>query len=430
LKDYFLQSLQPSFRPSFILTLLLLMSTMVFRWQASVGAPTIDFFTAWAVGQSLKNNPHANIYASETQRQMASVLQRNASLPDASMQQKLASSITSQLYANAKGQVTGSPFFYATLSLFSTGHYETDRIHFIVCSFLFFIAAIVLLCYLLNYSLLATALALLFLSSCYGPGSADVFVGNVNQIQLLVVALCILCMTQSRTFVAGLILGLGMMFKPNIFLVCVAGALVYGLDRRYKKVLSLLLGAFVGMDVALAVSIGFCGQAATWAEFARSLSGTLGFAPTFEHENCGLTSLIYHWTQMRSSLVILGVLLAALGCVAALTRQRYSSGGVSAQSGHDMERERPLHDAFAIGGLGCGMMLLSSNLVWFHYYVLLIPTILYLIRPSARNRSRTSVEVLSGGLALMALLLLSAVFNLLSQSFVFRLVQNPFCVLG
>ncbi len=405
--DFFLQPLQMSSRPLLVITVLLLLNTMLFHWQASTQSVTIDFFSTWAIGQSLKLNPRASIYERETQNTMASVLQHDAGLPDSSQQQRLGTVTASRLYDNGMGEVVGTPLLYAIISFLSSGHYDTDRELFIICSSLSFIAAIVILCYLLRFSLLATALAAVFFSAYYSPIVSDMRVGNINQIQLLLVSLVILSMAKFQPFLAGLILAIGIMLKPNIALVSVAATTLYCVDKRYEKVLSLFLGGCVGMAISLVASVGYCGAGATWSEFLKSLPRTLGLAQNINDGNYALPAVIYRATKMRPSLVIFCVLLASMGCTMVLTRRRCSSGGASAESDREMEPQRALHDAFAAGGLGCAIMLLSANLIWLHYYVLLIPTCLYLIRPVTGTRSRTSAEVVTAGLALVALLMLS-----------------------
>ena len=40
---------------------------------------------------------------------------------------------------------------------------------------------------------------------------------------------------------------------------------------------------------------------------------------------------------------------------------------------------------FAATGIGCAVMLVSAGLTWLHYYILLIPLVLFMIRPLSEH---------------------------------------------
>lgn len=60
-------------------------------------------------------------------------------------------------------------------------------------------------------------------------------------------------------------------------------------------------------------------------------------------------------------------------------------------------------------------MILTSNLAWLHYYVLLIPMSLYLIRPAQENDGRAAAPLWKRLAAMGALLLLSTTAGSLVQ---------------
>jgi hypothetical protein len=71
-------------------------------------------------------------------------------------------------------------------------------------------------------------------------------------------------------------------------------------------------------------------------------------------------------------------------------------------------------------GLGCAVMLMSSQLVWPHYYVLLIPLELYLLRPLGwgdRPQRRLVVSILAAiGFCLLSWAMWHAMANMLQGS--------------
>jgi hypothetical protein len=377
------------------------------RWEFAVHTPTIDFFTFWSVPHSLSSDPVTNIYEPDGQRQLAIPLLREAeSLPESDNQRR-ATIITARLYGG-RVDVTGSPLLYSLVGWLSSGEYDHDQQRFLAISLISFVASIVLLCRLLHFSALEITLILIVFTSFYAPLNADVGVGNMNSIQLFLVASFIALTVRERPFLAGAVLGVAIMLKPNVLLIA-AFSLLMGISegdlRRQLRVGAGLVAAGAASGLA---SAAFFGDPSVWLAFARSIPRTLSTSYPLENGNFGLAELIFHETHRNASYVVVLVLLAAVGTaiIGAKRLVRRSDGRQSVRAGGGVN-DQVLDDAFIVAGVGAAVMLLSSRLAWMHYYVLLAPVILYLIRPSQDDDHDSDHGSLRRVLALAALAVFS-----------------------
>jgi len=198
-----------------VLACLLLTQLSFERWQASTSAANIDFFTLWGVPQARAMSPETDIYTPAGQLEMGAILEREAAAPGTPAPRRMATAVVRELYGG-RVDATATPFAYAIVGLFSSGQYDQDLRRFIVVSWLAFAAAIVLLCALLRFSPVATVLAFLVFTSSFAPIQAELRVANVNQVQLLGVALLLWFTSRSQFWRAGFVLGAAIVFKPNL----------------------------------------------------------------------------------------------------------------------------------------------------------------------------------------------------------------------
>lgn len=382
-----------------LLALLLLAMSLFNHWQCAVTTPTTDFLTYWGVPQVLRVNRALNMYDREGQKSILTALGRMASSPDSPDNMRHAADITARTYGQ-RVDATGSPFLYALAGAFSTGDYGKDQRNFIAFCFLCFIAAVLILCFILNYSAVTALLLLIFFSSFYAPVLSDLRVGNTNQVQLLVIALFMLLTVRSKRFWAGLVIGMGIMLKPNIALVWLFFVFVKIVDGEFRRQFPLFAGTAAGMFAAALFSAVYFGSAGVWMQFAATLPGMLASSYPVSNGNMALSGLLAELTGLRLSAGIWSILCAAFAALVFLTRRvvRQCVTGVSAASG--------VHDMFAIVGIGCAVPLLSANLAWLHYFILLIPLAVYLLRPAESGPSgnsglRTAVQLATAAALLL-----------------------------
>ncbi len=390
-------------RPALALALLLLTHVLLVQWQRTAKSPMIDFYTLWSVPRALAIQPVDNIYAPSGQRQMASLLRQQATRSGISPSQQAAMDITSQLYQD-RIDATGSPLIYATVGLLATGNYPLDRALFATLALACSISSLALLCLIVGYSLLSILLCLCFFIGSYEPLLSDVQVGNVNQIQLLFVSLFIyLIATERRGWAAGVI-GAATMLKPNLLPILLLDIAVVIIDKRHRALTQLLAGALLGIAISYAIPMWYFHKPGIWIDFAASIPATLGLSYSLDSGNVGLSALVFSITHMHVSLFVMTTIASAFCYTVYATRP---NGSRAARGSSEPPRKRvgaAKHEAFCVAGIGGALMLLSANLVWIHYYVLVIPTAIYLLRPAAADES----QWLRRCLTLAALLLLSS----------------------
>jgi hypothetical protein len=399
--------LRPYCRTSMIMGCLLLLHAAFFTWQLAIPSPMIDFFTFWSVPHVLSAKPIANIYSPDHQREMASGIFAEAQSAGVSDTQQRATQAIAQLYGG-RLDATGSPLLYAFIGLLSSGDYETDRRRFLSVSMLCLAASVMMLCRLLQFSALSTLLLLVFLSSNYSPVLSDFRVGNVNEIQLFAIALFVLFTARSSPLLAGLAIGTATMLKPTTSVVLAVGVVVGLADRDYRRLFRMLAGCLVSALASVIATEIYFGNPKMWIDFIKSLPHTLagGLYP-LEHGNFSLAELLFGGTSETAAAILVVLFVTLSGLVFASRR---------GSPAREEEHQRLVHSAFLAGGTGCALMLLSSPLAWLHYYLLLLPLSLYLIRPTPVGSAPASPKVENlRWLAFVPLLMFSSVIESMMQ---------------
>jgi len=362
-----------------ILALLLLVHAGWFVWESITSTTTIDFFMQWSVPHALARKPITNFYSEAGQRDIASVAMLEAASPGASRAQQQATEDVIRLN-DGRIDAIGTPFLYTVFGSLSSGDFRTDQKRYMVACVLCLSLAILVLGNLLRFPLIATSLLILFAVTDYAPVLSDIRMGNVNDIQLLAVVLFILLTARARPLLAGLVIGAVTMFKPTTAIVLVLSVVVGFADRDFRHLLRMLAGALIAAAGAFAASVAFFRGPTVWVNFLNSLHGTLGgVSYPLQHGNFSLPVLLFGATSGRSAVIPLAF-VAAFSWLLFATR-RSADTELPATQTSETEEERRMHTAFAVGGGGCAIMLLSSPLVWVHYYILLLPLSLYVMRP-------------------------------------------------
>ncbi|HET8967397.1 MAG TPA: glycosyltransferase family 87 protein [Candidatus Acidoferrum sp.] len=262
--------------------------------------------------------------------------------------------------------------------MLSSGNYSTDQKRFLFLSLASLILCILIVSRLLALTPVEVILLLAFLLRLHQPLLADLRMGNVNQLQLLPIALFIFALARSKPLLAGSVMGVATAFKPTTILVLAFGFLVFLIDRDYRQSARMLVGSATAVLAAILFSGFYFGTSSVWFAFFHSLRNTLnGSAYSLENGNFSLSVLLFGPTS-RSSTIVPVVLLSAFLWLLIASRRSDRTATVSEQ---DSSRIR-FHSAFCVGGGGCAIMLLSSPLAWIHYYVLLLPLSLYVISPA------------------------------------------------
>ncbi len=348
----------------------------------------LDYYQFWAVGQGVSRSGGADVYSEEGRSRIGAEIL--ASLPRDEVSERLAAAVSRRKVL----ETYSTPFLYTLAGASATGDYDRDHAIHVLVSLLSGLGGVLLLCRVLRYPPLAAAAVVLLLEA-YAPYRSDLRVGNVNLIQLGLLALVLWVGTLPRRPwrdpAAGAILGMAVLFKPNLALVAVLLLAGWAVLRAFARATRVAAGMAASALAVLVVSSLYFGTAGAWGSW---LSAILSLPPEIVGVRIGnfsLARLVAGELGARlAPLLALAILSAAAAFLWLGTKRAVAS---PAGTGGE-ETSCATKEDVALAGTGCMAYLLSSPLVWVHYFVLAIPLALWLLRPRAGASSR-----ITGGLA-------------------------------
>jgi hypothetical protein len=350
----------------------------------------MDFYQYWAVGQAVSSMDIDNIYSHLDRTRIGTEMARRAAIdPEASRHKSVAK-------RRPVLETYSSPFLYAFLGLFRFRAYETAfqtyRIFSLFCGLL----AITIFCRLLSYSKIQTLAVIALFAGWFEPFFCELRVLNVNLLQLMLLA--ILCWmlnrkgSESWDISVGFLIGLMLMFKPNTLFVGAFLFCWYAFHRLLAKVFRMAVGTFLSVLFFGAISSWFFGSVNPWINWMGALLSLPDEIITPMHSNYSLTMMIGYVTGVDLSTVLLPLLfLFSVAFLWIISIYDNTTG---------FEAYAPKVEAdIMIVGLGCLVYLVAARLVWLHYYLLSVPSILTLlsynvISPSNKSRGQNPQRLL------------------------------------
>jgi hypothetical protein len=304
--------------------------------------------------------------------------------------------------------MTGTPFLYWVVNLFSTGDYETDLNLWYAMILGAFVFGVLMMCRLLGFSAVASLVILLPMLHWFEPLHSDIRVANVNSIQLGMVAVALWLYNRDSDLrfliAAGVFVALIVMFKPNLVPVPILLIGAWLIREQWRK-LAVSVGAMFGGGVlAFAVSTHFIGSLTAWFDWLTGLFGTT--KTKIKTESGNYSSL----DQMDMRLDPAGQVVFTLAlCVLVLVFFWLGKSKTTAAARTTPEQKNPIKliEYSLLFGLGSLIHMLTSSLVWEHYYVLAIPMLIVAFRPW-HNHSGGIVLLLHRFLGVIALVCLMA----------------------
>ncbi len=356
----------------------------------------LDYFQFWAVGRAVARSGGADVYSEEGRKRIGAEVV--ASLPRDEASRRLAAAASRRTTL----ETYSTPFLYTVAGAAATGDYDRDHAAFVVASLLLGLGGVLILCRLLRFPPLATA-AVVLLLELYAPYRSDLRVGNVNLIQLgLLAAFLGVSAREPRSWrdpAAGAILGAAALFKPNLALVAVTVLAGWAMSRAPARAVRAAAGMVASSLAALAASSAYFGAAGAWRSWLAAILSLPSEIVPVRTGNFSLVRLLAGDAGARLAPVLAAAIVSATAAVLWLRRRRAPASdearGPRGGAGEDV----------ALVGLGCMAYLLSSPLVWIHYFVLAIPLALWLLRPRGAERARHGLAVSAA--AAVALLLLA-----------------------
>jgi hypothetical protein len=343
-------------------------------WLYAKDSPGIDYYVTWVAADAVKNDTRHDIYEPSSRYKLAVEYRNKAdALADAPKQKQVAAYLKEL-------QMTATPFLYWVTGLLAGGDYEKDLTRWQLLSLALVITFILLTCRLLCYSP-ATCLAILLpVMVWFTPLYSNLNVANVNGIQLGLMALILWLQHRHAQgpylFAASLVTGLLVMFKPNLAPVALLFGGGWAIRRQYLQLGISLGGMATGAITAVLVSSIWLGNKSAWLGWFDYIRQFVDGGPG---ERGGNYAII---TQVSSDISPLGQLASALSlCILCLVflwwgRRRLSDAVVD-----ETGNKRLFIENTVLIAVGCIISLLTSSLVWLHYYLFTIPMILVALRP-------------------------------------------------
>ncbi|HVS17987.1 MAG TPA: glycosyltransferase 87 family protein, partial [Planctomycetota bacterium] len=293
-------------------------SVFSMRWDC------FDFYQFWAVGQAAHEPGTGNVWSSDERLRLGQEWARRAASEqgpqsaDPSQRRGLAASRRQDL------ETYSTPWLYTLFGWTASGDYDTDLSRFQHAGLVLFALTLVGLARLAGLSWSAGALLVAFLLTFFAPTLSDMRVGNVNRLQLAAIAGVVLVGARRGAwqFAAGFLLGLSVMFKPNLAycaLALGAGWLVLG---RWQRLARQVPAALVGAAAAFALSSHWFGGASAWSDWSRVLGELMGeYDHALSKGNLALVRLLEDAGLGAAGTIVTVLLAGALAAVLVVRRR-------------------------------------------------------------------------------------------------------------
>jgi hypothetical protein len=348
---------------------------LVGAWEYAEETAGLDYYVAWVAADAVKNDNKNYIYDPASVYKLPAQYRNKADeAKDAPRQKQIAAHIKDMYF-------TATPFLYWVTATVAVGNYEADLTVWHALSLLMLAAFFIVVCRILGYSVTTTLAIFLPLVVWFIPLHSDLRVANVNSFQLGMVGLAMWLQSRASNskylFAAGMVIGLIVMFKPNLAPIGLVLAGGWLLRHQYSHLITGVSGMLAGALAAILVSSWWLGTSSAWLDWLKVISGFLGAAPKISG-NYSVMQKLTGGLSPAGQLVLTLLLISAALALFWWGRRRQSA--LSTTPENQSTETQPLEDTLLIA-MGCIIALMASSLVWIHYYLLTIPLMLFMLRP-------------------------------------------------
>ncbi len=353
---------------------------LLFTGQYADRAHQADLYQMWAVGALTATHP--DIYSETARQELGALMQARAQHPGATTREQQAA----RYWGTAA--VTGTPVIYAAFGYLQTGEWELDSTVFQLLSLAALIGSILWLGRRVRLGRAATLLLAGVVVATSEPLFLDLGWGNVNSLQVAMLAGYLALRsgrpTDARTLAAGALLGVAILLKPNLGLVVPLLGLELLFARRWRDAAVQLGGLALAGVGALALTFLRYGSLEPWSGWITTFQA---LAPGYAAPGYSVPATILRLTGVESpaassvtsmSGLLLVSLLVTVALVLAWSRpSRASAGAPLSAAGEDRRWGRET----LLLGIAAGVTVLGYPFAWYHYFVLLTPLLVLLLRP-------------------------------------------------
>lgn len=327
-------------------------------WRQNEQAAGLDFYIYFVNAQIAGRADVPNVYAPEVQERVGEEYYERAQRGPSELRKYDAG-------RRRRLDNVSSPFLYTTLRWVSRDYdFVLRQYHALVL--LAFIAGVLLIARRVGVSWAAALALLAALLLWYRGFEADLRVGNVNSLQLLLIGAAL----WSPPFLAGTLLGILVAFKPNLILIALLLAVSRVATRDWRRLRIELAGGVAGGALAFVAAWINYRTPRVWIDWLGAANQFWHRLQTREERNVAPALSLFREHGTALSYAIAAALIAIV-CIAIFRAKR---------------KDDPL-----VTGLAIAIYLLSAPVVWLHYMVLALPLAIALLR----NRWTAIVSVLA-----------------------------------
>lgn len=352
-----------------------------------------DFYQFWWVGQHASEAQTGDVWSPGERERLAQLGAREAMRLQGPGEARPRTKRAIAAVRRPVLETYSTPWLYTLFGLFASGDYERDLGRFQLASLLSLALGLALLARLSGQSWLAAGLLVAAATAWFSPALSDARVGNVNRLQVGVLAVYLLLASRTwrgRDVAAGAVLGMAAMFKPNLAYPVLTLGLGWIAMGHWRKLVQQALGTLAGVLVAFGVSSAWFGSASSWRDWSAVLSELMNdFPHPIDKGNFSLPRILADTLGVGSSGLLLALLLALFAGALFLRRRAGAAGGTAAG-----------HEDMLLVGLGGALSLLTAKLAWLHYFLLILPLVVVCLRPSAPRGVRALAALAFLALAL------------------------------
>jgi hypothetical protein len=308
-------------------------------WRQNERAAGLDFYIYFVAGQLAGRDDVENIYSAEVQARVGEEYFERAQRSGSELRKYDAG-------RRRRLDLVSSPFLYSTTRWVSRD-YDRALTQYHVYAMFCFIAGMLLLCRAARVPWAASLFLLAGLLLWYRGFEADLRVGNVNSTQLLLLGIA-MAFPRVRWLVFGLLIA----FKPNLLFVL----LLFFIAERARWRANVVQGAVGGVIAFVVASISY-GSPRVWLQWVSAANAFYHRLPARVERNVTPALSLFHQYGEWLSYALAAVMLAVV-----------------------LVRMKRGYDAPLLAGLGIMIYLLTANVVWLHYMVLVLPLAIALLR--------------------------------------------------
>ncbi len=333
---------------------LLAAAALVYAWREGKSAVGVDFYQFWAGSQIAREVD--NLYAADTRTSRYQTFTAEAWKRGQSERMLVAARLRSEF------EFFSTPFLYTTFAPLPDS-YEPAFLIYRILSLAALVGGVLLFARAVGLGWGWAALIVAFALTLYQPVKADIRVGNVNHLQLFVIALAVWIARGEerwRAVATGALLALVTAFKPNLAPVVPLLLAYRWLAREREKMVWEAIGAAGGGVLAVLVSSIYFRGFDAWLEWLAAAKTLAATALPLSQGNVSPVLKLGAGSYAVAAILVAVVLFAV----------RRASGAHA-----------------TVVALALLIYLLSATLVWTHYLVLALPAAIVLIAQPGWRRA-------------------------------------------